>query len=111
MPTELVYTKECVSVSSPEGKLFNDYYDLEMLEQHLKELAPGDSKVIEEYVRDIKAFSKSDLWGEMMLGTTWDFIRRTPAMLSISKWFKVNMQRFAEWFTEPFHCDNYRCLL
>ena len=63
----MIYTKECVSVASPDGKMFNDYYDLEMLEQHLKELAPGDAPVIEEYVRAISSFSKSDIWGEMML--------------------------------------------
>lgn len=102
MPRELIYTKECVSVASPEGKLFNDYYDLVKLEQHLKELSPKDSKVVEEYIRAIKAFSKDDIWGEMMLGTTWDFIRKTPAMLSVGKWFKVTMQQFADRFTDPF---------
>jgi len=102
MPRELTYTKECVSVASPEGELFNDYYDLEMLEQHLKELAPKDSEVIKEYIKAIKSFSKSDIWGEMMLGTTWDFIRRAPALLSAGKWFKVNMRQFAGRFTDPF---------
>lgn len=102
MPRELIYTKECVSVASPEGKLFNDYYDLEALEQHLKELAPNDWQVVGEYIRAIKAFSKGDLWGEMMIGTTWDFIRKIPAMLSVIKWFKPTMQQFANRFTDPF---------
>jgi phytoene dehydrogenase-like protein len=66
MPRELVYTKECVSVSSPDGKMFIDYYDLERLEQHLKELSPGDAKVIDEYIRAIAAFSKSDMWGKTL---------------------------------------------
>jgi len=102
MPRELIYTKECVSVASPEGKLFNDYYDLELLERHLKELAPGDARVIEEYVRAISAFSKSDIWGEMMMGSSWDFFKKAPAMLSVSKWFKVSMGQFAGRFTDPF---------
>lgn len=102
MPRELIYTKECVSVASPEGKLFNDYYDLELLEQHLKELAPNDSKAAEEYVRAIKAFSRHDIMGDMMLGTAWDLIRKTPAMLSAGKWFKPTMQQFADRFTDPF---------
>ncbi len=42
MPRELVYTNDCVSVVSPEGKLFQDYYDTEKLERHLKELSAQD---------------------------------------------------------------------
>lgn len=37
-----------------------------------------------------------------MLGTDWDFIRNTSAMLSVGKWFKVTMQLFAARFTDPF---------
>ncbi|MFX4262774.1 phytoene desaturase family protein [Pelotomaculum propionicicum] len=102
MPRELVYTKECVSVSSPNGKMFIDYYDLERLEQHLKELSPGDAKVIDEYTRAIAAFSKSDMWGKMMLGSTWSMISVIPFMLSSGKWFKTSMRQYAERFTDPF---------
>jgi phytoene dehydrogenase-like protein len=102
MPRELIQTKECVSVVSPEGKLFNDYSDLELLEGHLKELAPGDKPVIEEYVRAVSAFSKNDIWGEMMMGSSWDFFKKVPAMLSVSKWFKLRMGQFALRFTDPF---------
>lgn len=102
MPRDLVYTKECVSVSSPDGKMFIDYYDLERLEQHLKELSPGDAKVIDEYTRAIAAFSKSDMWGKMMLGSTWSMISVLPFMMSSGKWFKTSMRQYAERFTDPF---------
>jgi phytoene dehydrogenase-like protein len=102
MPRELIYTKECVSVASAEGKIFNDYYDPDLLEKHLKELAPGDAPVIDEYVSAIKKFSRSDTWGAMMMGSTWDFYRQAPAMLSAGKWFKVSMQQYAGRFTDPF---------
>ncbi len=102
MPRELVYTKECVSVASPEGRLFNDYYDLKLLEDHLKELSPGDAPVIKEYVRAIEDFSKSDTLGEMTMGSAWDYFRKAPAMLASIKWFKVSMGQFACRFTDPF---------
>lgn len=56
MPRERVKTRGCVTVASPEGKPFNDNYDPDLLEQHLKELSPGDVGVIEQYVRAISAF-------------------------------------------------------
>ncbi|OPX87151.1 MAG: Phytoene desaturase (lycopene-forming) [Pelotomaculum sp. PtaB.Bin104] len=102
MPRDLTYTRECVSVVSSEGRLFNDYYDPEMLEQHLNELSPGDAQVTREYIKAIQAFTRGDLWGDMMTGTVWDYLKKTPAMLSVSKWFKINMQQFAERFTDPF---------
>lgn len=45
MPRDLVPIQECVSVVSPDGRLFHDYYNLERLEHHLRELSPGEDKV------------------------------------------------------------------
>ncbi len=50
----------------------------------------------------IKKYSRSDTWGEMMMGSAWDFYRQVPAMLSAGKWFKVSMQQYADRFTDPF---------
>ena len=35
LPTKLIYTKECVSVVSEDGRMFYEYYDLEKFEKHL----------------------------------------------------------------------------
>ena len=102
MPRELVNTKECVSVSSPDGKMFFDYYDLDLLEQHLKELAPGDAMAIEEYTGAIKAFAKNDMWGEMMLGNAWGLLSKIPFMVTSGKWFKISMRQYAQRFSDPF---------
>ena len=40
MPRELVATRECVAVASPEGKLFTDFWDTKALEEHLKASLP-----------------------------------------------------------------------
>ncbi len=102
MPRELVYTKDCVSVLSLEGKMFYDYYDIDLLERHLKELAPSDEKAIKDYIKAIKVSSKKDLWGEFMLGNLWGKIRMIPNIISSLKWFKLTMQQYAEKFTDPF---------
>jgi phytoene dehydrogenase-like protein len=102
MPRELVRTKECVSVASPEGKLLRDYYDLEALKQHLEDLSPRDSKIIGEYITAIRSLLGRDFMGEMMMGSAAGKLRALPAMLASMKWAKITMQQYAERFCDPF---------
>lgn len=102
MPRKLAYTKECVSVISPEGKLFIDYYDPERLLDHLNQLAPNDSKVIREYVRGIKPFTKFDIMGELMMGGVSGALKHIPSAMKALKWFKPTMADFAQRFSDPF---------
>lgn len=102
MPREMVYPKECVSVVSPEGKIFYDYYDLGLLAEHLHELSPQDSKVIDEYIEGIKSFSKCDLMGTIMLGKWWDKLKLVPSMLKLFKYFKPTMADFSKKLSHPF---------
>ncbi len=102
MPRELVPTKECVSVASPGGKLFRDYYDLETLKQHLEELSPSDVKIIDEYVQAIRSMLGRDAMGEMMMGSTGAKLLALPALLASMKWAKTTMQQYAERFSDPF---------
>jgi len=50
MPCELVERKEFVSAVLPDGTYFHNYFDLEKLESHLKQLSPEDTAVIDEYI-------------------------------------------------------------
>ena len=102
MPRELVKPAECTSVLSPEGKLFRDYYDLEKLETHLHELAPGDSPAIKAYIKGIRAFTGGDVMGDMMLGSTPDKLRAIPALLTRLRWLTPTMEEFARRFSDPF---------
>lgn len=102
MPRELVRTRDCVSVSSPDGKLFQDYYDLDALEQHLKELSPRDTKAIDEYVGAIRSMVGRDSMGEMMMGSVGGKLKVLPAMLSSMKWSRITMKQYAQRFSDPF---------
>lgn len=102
MPRELAYTKECVSVISPEGKLFNDFYDPERLRDHLNELAPKDARVIRDYVGGIKPFEKVDIMGELMMGGVSGVLKHIPTAMKAMKWFKPTMADFAQRFSDPF---------
>lgn len=69
MPRELARTSECVSVASPDGKLFNDFYDVDRLASHLKELSPADRDLIDSYTGAISRFARVDFAGEAMMGS------------------------------------------
>ncbi len=102
MPRELVYTKDCVSVVSPEGTMFHDFYDIEALEHHLTELSPADTGVMKDYVNAIRTSARKGLWDGLMLGSTGDVIKKLPAMLPLLPYFRLTMQQFAERFSNPF---------
>jgi phytoene dehydrogenase-like protein len=102
MPRELVMLEECTAVASPNGKMFIDYYDPERLRETLLTLSPADSKLIEEYVRSIKAFYRNSMVDTMLISSFWTMIKKLPVMTSIRKWSKVNMGGFAERFSDPF---------
>lgn len=102
MPRELVYTKDCVSVVSSDGKIFIDYYDPDKLAEHLQELAPQDVKAIRDYIEGIKLFAKSDIMGELMMGSVLDILKQLPIILKAFRWFKPTMADFAKRFSDPF---------
>ena len=102
MPREQVYTRECVSVVSPEGKMFNDYWDPDELESHLKELAPRDAKVIEDYIKGIKVFAEEDFMGRAIYGTKIDMLKAAVKMLPARKLLTPTMEKYAAKFTDPF---------
>jgi len=101
-PRELVTLEACTAVASPDGKMFVDYYDLEKLKEILLKLAPSNSKMIEQYVGAIKAFSNEKISDAMDSGSLWKMITVFPAMLPMRKWTKMNMRAFAERFSDPF---------
>jgi len=102
MPRELAPTVECVSVASPEDKVFTDYWDTELLMHHLKDLAPADSRVIEQYVGAIPKFARTDFLGEAMLGSRLKLAAILPRMVPILKYFRPTMAQYAEKFSDPF---------
>ncbi|MDD1749555.1 MAG: NAD(P)/FAD-dependent oxidoreductase [Methanothrix sp.] len=102
MPREMVQPEECVSVLFPDGRLFSDYYDLDRLERHLKELAPLDSKVISEYVNAVRLFYGKDLVGEMMMGSLWGLLGILASRPSMFRYLGLSMKEFAGKFSDPF---------
>ena len=55
--TEIINHEEFTRAEAPDGKALILYADADRLEQHLKELAPEDAGLIEEFTTAIRAFS------------------------------------------------------
>ena len=102
LPRELVSIEECTAVASPDGKMFVDYYDLGKLKETLLKLSPADAKIIEQYIKAIKAFSNSRVDDAINSGSMWKMITILPWMLANGKWMKMNMRTYAERFSSPF---------
>ena len=102
MPRPMVKLEECTSILAPDGRLFRDYYDLEKLESHLKELAPGDAKAVDEYIRGCRAFLEHDLFGDLMLGSAGERAKALGAMALRLKWLTPTMAKFGRRFKDPF---------
>ncbi len=102
MPREMVRIEECTSILSADGRLFRDYYDLDRLEKHLKELAPGDAKAIEDYVRGCRAFTGFDFLGDLMLGSGGERARALAGLAARFRWLRPTMAKFGERFKDPF---------
>jgi phytoene dehydrogenase-like protein len=102
MPRPMVKLEECTSVLSADGRLFRDYYDLEKLEAHLKELAPGDAKAIDAYLRGCRVFVGDDSLGEMMLGSTGARWKALASLATRMKWLTPTMEKFGRRFKDPF---------
>ncbi|MCI2424903.1 NAD(P)-binding protein [Candidatus Acetothermia bacterium] len=52
---------EFMRIEGANGKVFIVYTDVDHLEQHMKELAPADKKVVEEFIEGIRACTRVDL--------------------------------------------------
>jgi len=101
-PMQFIPLQECVSVLSPEGTLFRDYYDVDRLRTDMSELAPNDHRMIRNYVDGITAAGKSDVMGTMMVGSRLDLARALPGLLRSRRWLKPTMAQYGERFSDPF---------
>lgn len=101
VPREFVPLQECVSVLTAEDTLFRDYYDTDMLESHMNELAPYDHRAIRDYIEGIRVTARSDAMGRMMVGSTLDMVTAAPSFVRSWRWLRPSMGRYAERFANP----------
>lgn len=99
--TEIVNHDTFASVEDTKGDRLNIYTDLEKLEKHLKEIAPEDSKAIEEYIKAGNSLAGAGFFS-MGLGGTMSKLKMAPHIFKIMKWGKITLADYAEKFSNEF---------
>ena len=95
-------------VEGKEGQNFFMYNDLDRLEKHMKEIAPEDKKLIEDFVNGARVFTRYDMpidkapellgFGDKMKL----MLTKFPLLRTMGKWKKVAIRDFAARFKNPF---------
>lgn len=94
-------------VEGNDGRALSIYTDLNRLEQHMKELAPADTDVIEEFCNSARRFTQfvevvgdrdgpSGLLDGIKMG-----VRMLPFLGILRKYSKISMKEFSARFSDP----------
>jgi len=100
--------EEFTRIEGKEGEVFIVYTDLNRLEQHMKELAPEDKDVIEEFINAAHRVTHFDMPVEKApeLYSPIDGLKMMftmfPYLMFMRKWGKISTHDFAQRFKNPF---------
>jgi len=105
---QMIHLDEQMRVEGSDGKVFILYTNADRLEQHMKELAPEDTAIIEEFTGAIRRFANFKLPIDRVLDMysplnylTYIFEIRSY-LRSYRKWGKMTMGELAQKFKNPF---------
>ena len=99
--TEIINHEVFIQIEDSQGNVLNIYTDLDRLEKHMKEIAPEDSKTIEEYVKAGKSLSIDDFFA-MDMGGTLSKLKMATNLPKVMKWGKITLNDYAEKFNNEF---------
>jgi phytoene dehydrogenase-like protein len=100
--------EEYLSIEGSNGKSLTLYADLERLENHMKELAPEDSGLIENFVKGIRKLVGFDMPVDKApeLTNIFDKVKMIfgiiPYLGFMRKWGKITIEQFANRFKSSF---------
>jgi phytoene dehydrogenase-like protein len=105
---QIVDHDEFVRVEGQNGKSFILYTNIDRLERHMKELAPADGKLIDEFCSAARRFVRFD--GAMGMTAEQSgpldrirmMLRMLPLMPSLMKYSRMPIQEFTARFSDPF---------
>lgn len=101
---------EFMRVINPQGKTLIAYCDPDRFNAHLKELSPGDAKVIDDLTDGIRMFTRFDMSAlsmkprSLMSLNDWRDLgqKMSPYTGPLLRWGMVSAQNFAQRFKDPF---------
>ena len=90
-----------VKCEAADGSQFNVFTNIKRLENHLKELAPEDAKLIDQYISAMRRFTHFELLGLPLYNKS-EMVRFSPHLIHLPRWMKVTLHDFASRFKNPF---------
>ncbi len=105
---KMIDHEEFIRIEGTDGKVFVVYTDVDRLEQHMKDLAPEDKDLIEEFINGVRTFTRFDmpidkapeLYGPID-GLKMMF-KMFPFLRAMIKWKRITTKDFAAQFKNPF---------
>lgn len=104
---EFIYPEEYAQFEGIDGEIFTAYSDIDRLEQHMKEVAPEDTAVIDDFIKTVRRCTRfqppiekaPEVYG------LFDLIRLIITQFSLLrmlwKWNKVSLAQYGEQFKAP----------
>jgi len=111
---KIVYYDESIRFEESDGKVFNFYTNIDRLEQHMKELAPEDKDVIEEFTKGARTFINFNLPVEKApelygpIDGLKIMFKMLPFLPTMRKWKKISTRDFAQRFKSPLFSKFFR---
>jgi phytoene dehydrogenase-like protein len=103
----MVDHEEFIRIEGAGGKTLVAYANLDRLEQHMKEVAPADAGVIEEFCNTARLFTRYEMPVDKpreIMGPLdmLKILKMMPMMRAMRKYGKISMQDYATRFRDPF---------
>ncbi len=93
--------EEIVQAERVDGEPLTVYTDLDRLAAHMKQLAPADTKVIDELINAAHLFTRFDIMG-LARASLFERVKAVRYVLTLIRYGGMTMGRFAQRFTDPF---------
>jgi phytoene dehydrogenase-like protein len=100
-------------VEGDDGRKFIVYADIDRLERHMKEIAPGDAAVIDEFIAAIRTCARFEPPVEKApeLMGLWDLVKmvvtRFPLLRMLWKWNRISLAEYGRRFKDPLIRDAF----
>ncbi len=104
---QFVYHEEYGRVEALDGNKFIVYSNIDRLEQHMRELAPEDSKVIDEFIAVLRRCTRFDapVGKAPEVSNLFDLLKMVvtnfPLLIMLWKWNKVSLTEYGNRFKNP----------
>ncbi len=100
-------------IESADGKQFIVYTNIDRLERHMKEIAPEDAPVIDEFIAAVRTCTRLEppLGKAPEVSNLWDLVKiivtKYPLLRILRKWNRISLREFGARFRNPLIRDAF----